>query len=240
MNKYFFIIFTIAISFNSNGQENSVYVQNNKFILGFDGGIAIPNGDFFSRQTSQVGLTNNGEIGLSGSAENGFGYDAYGGFRFSKFFGIMVQYGTNYNSFNTSDLGNSSSASGGYHVVEYLGGPYLSIIFGKIIIEGKLLGGKLTINYPSLTIINNINSIIDIFQNGSGFGYYAGAKIKYMLLRGKLGIGVGVNYLGSDVEYPSWTQYYYSHSIYSFQSPQGSIKMSVDIIQFTLGGSIAL
>ncbi len=151
----------------------------------------------------------------------------------------MAQYGRNSNSYNTSNLTSGSSASGGYTSAEYLIGPFISFKIAKIKIEAKLLGGMLTSNYPTLTIQNYGYSTIDAFENGKGFGYCAGAKVKYMLFDGLLGVGIGFNYVSSDITYSNWTQTYSGTYPLGFQPTlNGSTKMSLGLVQLTAGLSL--
>jgi len=233
MKKYIFIAAVLLTALAANAQVNSIPIIGNRFTFGIDAGLSLPSSDY---ATANSGVANT-ENALSGSAKTGFYYDIYGGFKFSKFIGIMVQYGANSNSFNTSNLGSGSSASGGYTVAEYLVGPYLSITLVKIKIEAKLLGGMVTSNYPTLTIDNASGSVVDAFQNGSGFGYCAGVKIKYMMLGGMLGIGVGLNYVSSDVSYSGWTSTVSGGGTTQSQS-EGKVKMNIGLVQPTLGLSL--
>jgi hypothetical protein len=194
MKTYILIAFTLIASLAMNAQ-NDVPIIGNRVTFGVDGGLSSPGSDF---ATAYSGLTTN-QNNLSGSAQNGYYMDIYGGVRLIGALGVMVQYGVNNNSFNSSNLSSGSSASGGYTTAEYLAGPYLSFPLGEFKLELKLLGGDVTNNYPTISTTTYGNSVVDAFKNGSGFGYCAGAKLKYML--GALGIGVGLNYVSSDVSY---------------------------------------
>ncbi len=229
MKKCVLITAILLVALATNAQVNDIPIIGNKFTFGVDAGLSLPSSDY---GTANAGISNT-ENALTGSAKSGFYYDLYGGFKFSKLFGVMVQYGGNSNSFNTSNLGSSSSASGGYTVAEYLVGPYLSITLVKIKIEAKLLGGMVTSNYPTLSFSSYGTSVVDAFQNGSGFGYCAGAKVKYMLLGGALGIGVGLNYVSSDVKYSGWTE-----TVNGKETSNGPVKMNIGLVQPTVGLSL--
>jgi len=213
-----------------NAQVNDIPLIGNRFTFGVDGGIAMPAGNF--------GSTDNSNGTINGFAKSGFHYDIYAGVRLISCLGIMAQYGANNNSFNTAAIntppGGSASASGGYTTSEYLVGPYLSFKLIKIKIEVKLLAGEVTNKYPTLSFDSYGNSVSDAFQNGSGFGYCAGAKIKYMVAGGMLGIGLGLNYVGSDMNYSGWSQ----TSVSGGTTQYGSFKTSVGLIEATLGLSL--
>lgn len=230
MKKYILTASIIVLSLMVQAQANDIPVIGNLFTFGIDGGLSMPSGDF---STVNSGITNT-ENGINGSAKTGYYYDLYAGFKFSRLIGIMAEYGGNVNSYNTSNLGSGSSESGGYTVAEYLVGPYLCISLVKIKIEAKALAGMLTSNYPTLSFDSYGNSVVDAFQNGSGFGYCLGAKVKYMLIGGMLGVGVGLNYVSSDIKYDGWTETMPNGSTTS----NGSIKMKIGLVQPTIGLSL--
>jgi hypothetical protein len=235
--KYFLLSAALFLAFISNAQVNKIAVTGNKFDFGIDVGFSLPASDFAS--SSLPAYSSNNVI--DGYAKTGFCYDLHASYKFSKYIGIMVLYGNNINPINTSELttsmGASSSASGEYTVAEYLVGPYFSLTLVKIKIEAKLLGGIVTSNYPTLTFDNAAGSVIDAFQNGSGFGYLAGAKIKYMMIGGMFGIGIGVNYVSSGVSYSGWTSTLSGAGTSQAQS-NGSIKMNIGLVQVMLGLSL--
>jgi hypothetical protein len=151
----------------------------------------------------------------------------------------MAQYGINNNSYDVGKLNSSSitvTTSGGDKITEYLIGPYLSIKLANIKIEAKLLGGLVSNNYPTLTESTNFggvsSSVINSFSNGNAFGYCAGAKIKFMVAP-ILGIGLGVDYVGSDVNFTGVSNV-------NSQTFSNSYKMSVGVFQATLGLSLDL
>jgi hypothetical protein len=230
MKKYILIASTLMVTYMTNAQVNDIPIIGNKFTFGVDGGLAVPSSDYAST-TALPGSSGT----TDGFAKTGFCYDAYAGFKFSKLIGVMALYGSNINSFNTSKLNSdlpsswSYSSNGGYTVNEYLIGPYLSIKLTKIKIEVKLLGGLVTSNYPQLSGSSTLNgvttTVVSSYSTGNGFGYCAGAKVKYMMVGGMLGLGVGLNYVGSDVNFTG-------------QNSTPNSKMNIGIIQATLGVSI--
>jgi len=234
MKKYILIAATVIMAFAAKAQVNNLPLIGNKFTFGIDGGLAIPSSDYGSTSTSSSSSNANG------FAKMGFCYDAYAGFKFSKLIGAMVQYGASMNSFNTSDLGSNYSSSGGYTVTSYLVGPYMSITLLKIKIEAKLLGGLVSSNYPTLTESTSFagvsSSVVSSFSTGSSFGYCAGAKIKYMMIGGMLGIGLGLDYLGSDVSFKGTN----TETVPGLPPSTTSTnpKMSIGILQATLGLSL--
>jgi len=235
MRKCILIASILIMGFGAKAQVNDIPLIGNKFTFGINAGLSLPIGDF----AADYAPTHYGSTGtLNGAANAGFHYDIYGGFKYSKLIGIMFQYGANNNSINnsgiTTDPGGVASSSGGYTSMEYLGGFYISIKFIKIKIEAKFLGGLVSCNYPTLTVKEYGLSIIEAFQNGSGFGYCGGLKIKYMMIGELLGVGLGVNYMGSAVKYPGWTD-----DIVGLQTlSNSSVKMSIGILQATLGLSL--
>ncbi len=155
----------------------------------------------------------------------------------------MVQYGVNNNSFDVSKLngsgGSTYSTSGGDKVTEYLIGPFVSFKLIKIKIEAKLLAGLVSGSYPTLssssTSGNVTSSVVNSFSTGNAFGYCAGAKIKYMVA-GHIGIGLGIDYVGSDISYKGTTTVESSGS-QTFSNPTNN-KMNVGVLQATLGLSL--
>jgi hypothetical protein len=207
------------------------YTMSAQFTIGIDGGLSIPSGDYGS---SSASASSSGGT-INGYAKLGSCFDGYVGFKFIPVIGVMAQYGMNNNSYDVGKLNSSGvtvTTSGGDRITEYLIGPYLSIKLAKIKIEAKLLGGLVTNNYPTLTFDNAAGSVKDAFQNGSGFGYCAGAKIKYMIAP-IFGIGLGIDYVGSDVSFTGVSNV-------NSQTFSNSYKMSVGVFQATLGLSIDL
>lgn len=243
MKKFILIVSVLTTSVIMNAQVNSLPIIGNKFTFGIDGGLALPGSDY----SATGSLNSSSGSTIDGFAKMGYCYNAYAGFKFSKLIGAMVLYGANSNSFNTSDLSSGSSASGGYTVSEYLIGPYMSITLVKIKIEVKLLGGMVSSNYPTISQNSTFNgitsSVVNSFSTGNAFGYCAGAKIKYMMIGGMLGIGVGLNYIGSDVSFKgTYTSETSSVNIGSnmFGTTSSSVnnKMSISILQPTIGLSL--
>jgi hypothetical protein len=220
---------------------NSLPVIGNKFTFGIDGGLSVPARDFSS--SSLIPSSSNSNV--DGSAKMGSCYDIYAGFKFLKHIGIMAQYGANNNSFNisgfNSTINGNYTSSGGYVVTGYLLGPYFSIKILKVKIEAKLLGGLVSSNYPTLSSGSTLNgvtsSVVTSFSTGNGFGYGAGAKIKYMMIGGMLGIGLGLDYLGSIIEFKGINN---TESISNLPTISNSYnaKMGIGIIQATLGLSL--
>jgi hypothetical protein len=234
MKKYILIVFTLIVAFAAKAQVNDIPLIGNKFTFGIDGGLAIPSSDYGSTSASSSSSNANG------FAKMGFCYDAYAGFKFSKIIGIMVQYGASMNSFNTSDLSSNTTESGNYTVSEYLIGPYMSVTLVKIKIEAKLMGGLVSSNYPTISSSSSFggitSSVVSSFSNGNSFGYCAGAKIKYMMIGGMLGIGLGLDYVGSDVSFKGVTNTETTGMPSS--STSTNPKMSIGILQATLGLSL--
>jgi len=209
------------------------YTMSAQFTFGVDGGISVPSSNYGASALSSSSTFN-------GSAKLGACYDGYVGFKFIPLLGAMVQYGANMNSINTSDWGNNASASGGATVTEYLIGPFLHIKILKLKIEAKLLGGLVSSNYPTISQSSSFNgitsSVVSSFSTGNAFGYCAGVKIKYMVAS-ILGIGLGVDYVGSDVNFKG-TSTTDAGPYSNTESTSG--KMNIGILQATLGLSIDL
>ena len=200
MKKYILIASIFIASFTMNAQVNDIPLIGNKITIGIDGGLALPGSDYGSSGPFPFSADNT--VGyIDGNAKQGYCYDAYAGFKFSKIIGIMALYGVNMNSYNTSGLNNemgTASTSGGYAISEYLVGPYLSITLVKIKIEAKLLAGLVSSNYPTSTFTYNgfMNtygqSVVDSFSNRECVWILCRCKIKYMMIGGMLGIGIGL------------------------------------------------
>lgn len=238
MKKFILIISALFAAFAINAQVNNLPIIGNKFTFGIDGGLALPASQFGSS-----GALDPSAGSIAGNAKTGFCYDVYAGFKFSKIIGIMALFGMNTNSYNASGLTNqfgSATVSGAYNVSEYLVGPYLSITLIKIKIEAKLLAGMVSGNYPTSTfnyngLMNTYGeSVVTAFQNGSAFGYCVGAKIKYMMIGGMLGIGFGLNYVGSDLNYKGTNSEVGAPAL----STSFDNKMNVGVFQPTLGLSL--
>lgn len=239
MKKYILIASIFVASLKMNAQVNDIPLIGNRITIGIDGGLALPGSDYGSSNAAPSPSNSN----MDGYAKSGYCWDFYAGLKISKFFGVMGQYGMNMNSYNTSGLSNefgTATTSGGYTISEYLAGPYLSITAVKIKIEIKLLAGLVSGNYPSSTFTYNgiMNTygqtLVNSFRTGNGFGYCLGAKIKYMMIGGVLGIGIGLNYVGSDINYKGISTYDNLPS----QSTSYNSSMLISIIQPTLGLSI--
>lgn len=223
MKKYLIALSALLISFTISAQ----------FTFGIDGGLSIPSGNYGSTAASTS--TSGGTI--NGYAKIGTCFDAYAGFKFIPLLGLMAQYGMNDNSYDVAKLNSSNttfSATGGDKINEYLIGPFLSIKLANIKIEAKLLGGLVSSSYPGLTSTSNYGnvttSVYNSFSTGNSFGYCAGAKIKFMAAK-ILGIGLGVDYVGSN---ESFTGVSSANS----QTITNSYKMSVGVFQTTLGVSL--
>lgn len=222
MKRYILITVTLLASYTMHAQ----------FTAGLDGGLSIPAGDYGSKSLPSPNSTT-----INGFAKMGTCFDGYVGFKFLPLIGGMFQYGVNSNSNNVSALntsGTTYSSGGNDKITEYLIGPYFSIKLIKIKIEAKLLAGLVSSTYPSLTENTTFNgvsaSVINSFTTGNSFGYCAGAKIKYMTAK-ILGIGLGLDYVGSDVSFKGTN---------SLSSQSTNYKMSVGVLQATLGVSIDL
>ena len=211
----------------------ATYTMSAQFTFGVDGGLSIPSSNYGASALSSSSTFN-------GSAKLGACYDGYVGFKFIPLLGAMVQYGANMNSINTSNWGSNVSASGGSTVTEYLIGPFLSIKLIKVKIEAKLLGGLVSSSYPTIsqsTTFNGVtSSVVSSFSTGNGFGYCAGAKVKYMVAS-IFGIGLGLDYVGSDVKFNGVSSEVVGSSSSTSTS---SNKMNVGVLQATLGLSIDL
>ncbi len=242
MKKYIIIAATLIASYTGFAQGvNDIPIIGNKITIGIDGGLSIPSGDFGSTSTS--GSTT-GSSTTSGFAKLGFCYDIYAGVKVFKLLGVMAQYGGNSHSYDASKLNTSSltfTSNGGYNLSEYLIGPYVSVKLLKIKIEGKALGGLVTSNYPTISGSSNVGgiatSVVSSFKTGNGFGYIIGAKLKYMMVGGMLGLGVGLNYLGSNINFKGIN----SQTIVNGSLVQSSTydsKMGVGLFQGTLGLSL--
>lgn len=245
MRKSILIVSALIASCIANAQESSLPVIGNKLTFGIDVGLALPGSDYGGTNASPYMASNNSGSSIDGYAKSGTCFDAYAGYRLGKVIGIMAQYGINKNSYNTSALNNqagTASTSGGYTIGEYLAGPYLTMTLVKVKIEAKLLAGLVSANYPGGTFTYNglLNSygesIATAYQNGNGFGYCAGIKVKYILMGGLLNIGIGVNYVGSDISYDGVSTLKGVSS-----SPQSTVisnKMAISIVQPTIGVSL--
>jgi len=225
MKKYILIAAAFVVSFTMNAQ----------FTAGIDGGLSIPSNNYGSSSGS---VSSSGGT-VSGYAKIGTCFDGYVGFKFIPIIGVMAQYGMNNNSYDASKLNSNSvtvTTSGGDKITEYLIGPYLSIKLANIKIEAKLLGGLVSSNYPTLTENTNggnvYSSVVNSFSTGNAFGYCAGVKIKFMAAK-ILGIGLGVDYVGSDESFTGVSNV-------NSQTVSNSYKMSVGVFQATLGLSIDL
>ena len=210
------LVFLIAV-FTANAQVNRTPVIGDRVTIGVDGGVILPSSQFTASNFATI--SNTSKIGAY--PIDGYHYDAYLGVKFSHVFGIMAQYGENT----------------GFVSAEYFAGPYLSVKVLKIRLEAKVLAGLITSNYATFSTNTGTGYILDAYQNGSGFGYCAGAKIKYTLFGGVLGIGAGLNYLSSDIKYAGWTQTISSENVTQALS-NGSVKMSSGLVQATIGLSI--
>lgn len=203
------------------------YTMNAQLNFGIDGGLSIPTGQY-------AGTVHTTDNTLNGYAKIGSCYDAYVGFKILPVIGVMVQYGANNNSFDVAKLNTSGTStfttSGGDKIAEYLIGPYLSFKLANIKLEAKLLGGVVSSNYPTITESSTFNgvtsSVSNSFETGNDFGFCAGAKIKFMVAP-IVGIGLGVDYLGSSVTFKGVTN-------------SQTYKMSEGVIQATIGVSIDL
>jgi hypothetical protein len=206
------------------------YTMSAQFTLGIDGGLSIPSSDYGS--TSVSATSSGGSI--NGFAKIGSCFDGYVGFKFIPIIGVMAQYGMNNNSYDVAKLNSSSvtvTTSGGDKINEYLIGPYLSVKLANIKLEAKLLGGLVSSNYPSITESSNIGgTVVNSFSTGNAFGYCAGVKIKFMAAK-VLGIGLGVDYVGSDESFTGVSNV-------NSQTVSNGYKMSVGVFQATLGLSV--
>jgi hypothetical protein len=223
MKKYIFIAAVLIGSHTMNAQ----------FTIGIDGGLSLPSSDYGSSNASVSASGGN----VSGYAKVGSCFDGYVGFKFIPIIGVMAQYGMNNNSYDVGKLSSSSvtvTASGGDKITEYLIGPYLSVKLANIKIEAKLLGGLVSTNYPTLTQNTNFDnvysSVVNSFSTGNAFGYCVGAKIKFMVAP-IFGIGLGVDYVGSDVDFTGVSNA-------NSQTISNSYKMSVGVFQATIGASL--
>jgi hypothetical protein len=217
MKKYLILLVVVLVSYKMDAQ----------FTFGIDGGLSIPTGQY----AGTAAISGNT---LNGYAEIGSCYDAYVGFKFLPLIGAMVQYGANNNSFDVAKIstsgGSTVTASGGDKIAEYLIGPYFSIKLANIKLEAKLLGGIVSSSYPTITENSSFNgitsSVSNSFDTGNDFGFCLGGKIKFMVAR-MVGIGLGVDYLASDVTFKGVTN-------------GDTYKMSEGVVQATLGVSIDL
>jgi hypothetical protein len=210
----------------------AAYAANAQFTAGLDGGLSVPASDYGSK-----GVPTPNNTSIDGYAKVGACFDGYVGFKFIPLIGAMFQYGVNTNSNNISSQNTSTTTytSGGSNkITEYLIGPFFSIKLIKIKIEAKLLAGLVSNTYPSLTENTTFNgvstSVVNSFTTGNSFGYCAGAKIKYMMAS-VLGIGLGLDYVGSDANFKGTN---------SLNSESTNYKMSVGVLQATLGLSLDL
>lgn len=208
------------------------YAANAQFTAGIDGGLSVPASDYGSKS-----LPSSNSTTINGYAKLGTCFDGYVGFKFIPLIGGMLQYGVNTNSNNVSTLNTSSTtytSGGSDKITEYLIGPFLSIKLIKIKIEAKLLAGLVSSTYPSLTQSTTFNgvsgSVVNSFTTGNSFGYCAGAKIKYMTAK-VFGIGLGLDYVGSDVNFKGTN---------SLNAESTNYKMSVGVLQATIGVSLDL
>ncbi len=211
------------------------YTVSAQFTFGIDGGLSIPSSNYGS---SSASASSSGGT-INGYAKLGTCFDGYIGFKFIPVIGVMAQYGMNNNSYDVAKLNSSTvtfTTSGGDRINEYLIGPYLSIKLANIKLEAKLLGGLVSSSYPSLTENTNYgnvtSSVVNSFSTGNAFGYCAGVKIKFMAAK-ILGIGLGVDYVGSDESFTGVSNV-------NSQTFSNSYKMSVGVFQATLGLSIDL
>jgi hypothetical protein len=217
MKKYLVLLSIVLITYTMKGQFN----------FGVDGGLSIPTGQY-------AGTVSTSDNTLNGYAKIGSCYDVYAGVKFLPLIGAMVEYGANNNSFDIAKLNTSGTStfttSGGDKIAEYLIGPYFSIKLANIKLEAKLLGGLVSSNYPTITESTTFNgvtsSVSNSFETGNDFGFCAGAKIKFMVAP-IVGIGLGVDYLGSNVTFKGVTN-------------SDTYKMSEGVIQATLGVSVDL
>jgi hypothetical protein len=224
MKKYLVILSAVLASHTMSAQ----------FTFGIDGGLSVPSSNYGASTLSSSGST------FNGSAKLGSCYDGYVGFKFIPLLGGMIQYGANMNSINTSDWGSNVTASKGSTVTEYLIGPFLHIKISNIKIEAKLLGGLVSSTYPTIsqttTFSGVSNSFVESFSTGNAFGYCAGVKVKYMVVK-IFGIGLGLDYVGSDVKFNGVGSDVIGSNSTSISS---SNKMNIGILQATLGLSIDL
>jgi hypothetical protein len=211
------------------------YAANAQFTAGLDGGLSVPASDYGSKSLPSPNSTT-----INGYAKLGTCFDGYVGFKFIPLIGGMLQYGVNTNSNNVSTLNTSNTtytSGGSDKITEYLIGPFFSIKLIKIKIEAKLLAGLVSSNYPTLSSSSSsttfggvTSSVENSFTTGNSFGYCAGAKIKYMMAS-VLGIGLGLDYVGSDVNFKGTN---------SLNGESTNYKMSVGVLQATLGVSLDL
>lgn len=225
MKKYLVLLSVVLVSYTVKAQ----------FTFGVDGGLSIPSSNYGS---SNATVSSSGGT-INGYAKIGSCFDGYVGFKFIPIIGVMAQYGVNNNAYDVAKLNNSGgtstvSVSGGDKIASYLIGPYLSIKLANIKLEAKLLGGIVSSNYPTITENTNgagtYNSVVNSFNTGNDFGYCAGVKIKFMVAK-IVGIGIGVDYLGTDASFTGV-------STTNSQTIDNSYKMSVGIFQATLGASL--
>lgn len=236
MKRYLLIIIYLLTSWAVSAQKDSLHNKKFYFSIGADIGFATPEGNLASGTWGQVAPGSSGLFYLAANAMNGIHYDIYGSVRF-KNGGVMFQYGGNafpYNqssNYSTSAIGygNIPLENGTFIFEEYEAGPFLSIDLETINLEFKLLfGSTVNNNFPTLSdATTNANPRVEMFQNGEGFCYDIGAKVKLIVLHNRLGVSLGIDYAGTDMTY-LWY-------LGTMNQRGGTIQMSIGILQISAG-----
>ena len=216
-----------------------------RFSMNISLGPAIPLGDYGSTNVkgSFWDFTSSDSTRLQGFARPGFNFTVSAAYLFPVNIGIMMMFGTSFNTFNINGLSSAigrqaKTPSGSFSEYEYLIGPCFSLpISDKFNVNANILIGFVSAAYPEISYpYNDTITLTTDFQSGSGFGYNFGANLEYNFSK-SLAASFNVNYMGADIKYTGFTWTLSTPGYYPFvqDHPTDVLTMQTGILKITVG-----
>ena len=216
----FFVPLIVALQTNAQKKDSM------KLTLGISVGAGLPLGNF--KQADSSGITHSNKY--QGYAKAGWDFNIKARYQITEHLGILAHLGGNVNEFKSYSLPGESVGvnnieynvtGSNYYIGSYLIGPIFNFqISNKFELEIHGLCGLMTVNYSTITYSAGnaysaklLSSPISTFKPdlSSTFGYNFGGSITWKFTK-RIGIILGVDYLGGTPTFSGYTYYYYDYS----------------------------
>jgi len=110
-------------------------------------------------------------------------------------------------------------------------------IHNHLSIEGRVLAGYTSANYPSLAFFGSQETTVLSFPQGSGFGYNIGAGVKYAMDEGLFGVHFNITYAGSSVNFTNYSMAFFdsSNNYLGSATYHDAKSLSIGLLQVAFG-----